>query len=137
VCIVVLVSIPAAMLWWRPGLWIDVFSAEPAVHDVGARYFRIVGPTYPFVAVSMVLAFAFQGMGRAMVPLAWMFVRVIAVLVAAVVCVRWLVLDERAVFAAVAIANVTSAVVMVPLFLYTERRLVLREPVAAPGPAPA
>jgi putative MATE family efflux protein len=136
-CIVALVSAPALLLWWRPDLWMGVFSSEPAVHAVGASYFRIVGPTYPFVAVSMVLAFAFQGLGRATVPLAWMVVRVSGVLAAAVVCTRWLGLGERAVFAAVAVANVASALLMLPLYRRTVRGLTRREAFAAPRPASA
>jgi hypothetical protein len=62
--------------------------ADPDVHTVGASYFRIVGPTYPFVAVSMVLAFAFQGLGRAIVPLVWMVFRVVAVLIVSIVCTQ-------------------------------------------------
>ena len=123
VCIVGLLSVPAAVLWWAPGLWMDLFSSDPALHDVGAAYFRVVGPTYPFVAVSMVLSFAFQGLGRAMLPLGWLVVRVIGVLTASIVCVRWLGLDAHAVFTAIAIGNVTSAVVMITLFRSTERRL--------------
>jgi putative MATE family efflux protein len=130
VCILVLLSVPAAILCWQPGLWIDLFSRDPEIHDVGAAYFRLVGPSYPFVAVSMVLAFAFQGLGRATIPLVWMTVRVVGVLVAAVVCTRWLGLGERAVFAAVSVGNVTSAVVMLALFLVTERRIQRAAPVA-------
>ena len=130
VCIVGLLSVPAAVLWWSPGLWLDLFSSDPAVHDVGVAYFRLVGPSYPFVAVSMVLSFAFQGLGRATVPLVWLVVRVAGVLGAAIVCVRWLGLDDRAVFTAVAVGNVLSAAVMVTLFVTTERRL-RAAPVAA------
>jgi putative MATE family efflux protein len=123
VCIVGLLSVPAAVLWWAPGLWMDLFSSDPALHDVGAAYFRVVGPTYPFVAVSMVLSFAFQGLGRAMLPLGWLVVRVVGVLTASIVCVRWFGLDAHAVFTAIAIGNVSSAVVMITLFRSTERRL--------------
>ena len=122
VCIVGLLSVPAAVLWWSPGLWMDLFSSDPAVHEVGTVYFRLVGPSYPFVAVSMVLSFAFQGLGRATVPLVWLVVRVVGVLGAAIVCGR-LGLDDRAVFTTVAVGNVLSAVVMVALFVTTERRL--------------
>jgi hypothetical protein len=79
VCIVALLSVPAVILWWKPGLWIGLFSHDPEIQAVGAAYFRLVGPSYPFVAVSMVLAFAFQGLGRATIPLAWMTIRVIGV----------------------------------------------------------
>jgi len=132
-CIVALLAVPAAILWWQPGLWIDLFSTDPAIHDVGAAYFRLVGPSYPFVAVSMVLSFAFQGLGRATLPLAWLVVRVVGVLAAAIVCTQWLGLAEHAVFAAVAIGNTVSAVVMTTLFLATERRL--RQAMPAPAAA--
>jgi putative MATE family efflux protein len=122
-CIVALLAAPAIVLWWQPGLWIDLFSTDPEIHAVGAAYFRIVGPSYPFVAVSMVLAFAFQGLGRAVVPLVWMAIRVVGVLVAAIVATRWLGLGERAVFAAVSVGNVLSALVMLTLFARTERRI--------------
>jgi putative MATE family efflux protein len=123
VFIVLLLSIPAAVLWWRPALWLGLFSHDPEIHEVGAAYFRLVGPSYPFVAVSMVLAFAFQGLGRAVIPLAWMSVRVLAVLAISIVCTQRLGLGERAVFATIAAANMTSAVVMITLFRATERRL--------------
>jgi putative MATE family efflux protein len=121
--IVALLSVPAAILWWRPSLWLGLFSQDPEIHAVGAQYFRLVGPSYPFVAVSMVLAFAFQGLGRAMIPLAWMSVRVLAVLGISIFCTQRLGLGERAVFATIAAGNVTSAVVMVTLFRATERRI--------------
>jgi Na+-driven multidrug efflux pump len=78
----------------------------------------------------MVLSFAFQGLGRATLPLGWLVVRVIGVLAASIVCVRWLGLDAHAVFTAIAIGNVLSAVVMITLFRSTERRL-RAAPVAA------
>ncbi len=122
-CIVGLLSVPAVLLWWRPGLWIDIFSHDPEIHQVGAEYFRLVGPSYPFVAVSMVLAFAFQGLGRATLPLAWMTVRVLGVLAASVVCPQWLGLGERAVFAAVSAGNSVPGAVMLTLFQREERGL--------------
>jgi Na+-driven multidrug efflux pump len=118
-----LISIPAAVLWLRPDLWLGLFSGDAEVHAVGALYFRIVGPTYPFVAVSMVVAFAFQGFGRATLPLVWMVVRVVGVLAVAVVATGWLGLGERTVFTAVAVANALSALVLVTLFVATERRV--------------
>jgi putative MATE family efflux protein len=122
-CILALMSVPAALLCWQPNLWISLFSHDPEIQGVGAAYFRIVGPSYPFVAVSMVLAFAFQGLGRAMIPLVWMSIRVVGVLAVAIGCTRWLGLGEDAVFAAVSVANVVSALVMLALFVTTERRI--------------
>jgi len=100
-----------------------ILSAPTTIPEVGATYFRLVGPSYPFVAVSMVPAFALQGLGRATLPLAWMTIRVIGVLVASVVCTQWLGLGERTVFAAVSVGNSLSAAVMMALFQRTERRI--------------
>jgi hypothetical protein len=52
-----------------------------------------------------------------------MTIRVIGVLVASVVCTRWLGLGERSVFAAVSVGNSLSAAVMMALFQRTERRI--------------
>src|SRR5439155_723116 len=82
----------------RPALWLGLFTDDAGIHAVGAQYFRIIGPSYAFVGVSMVVAFAFQGLGRAIIPLVWMIGRVVAVLAAAVLCTDALGLGERAVF---------------------------------------
>jgi Na+-driven multidrug efflux pump len=120
---VVLLGAPGLVLWWRPALWLGLFTDDAAIHAVGAEYFRIIGPSYPFVGVSMVVAFAFQGLGRATIPLAWMIVRVVGTLAVALVCTRGFGLGEGAVFATIATGNVVSTVAMVALFLLTERRL--------------
>jgi len=129
----VLLAVPGLLLCWRPALWLGLFTDDPGIHAVGAQYFRIIGPSYPFVGITMVIAFAFQGLGRATIPLAWMIVRTIGVLAVAVLCTRMLGLGERAVFTTIAVGNVVSAAAMVTLFVLTERRL--RE--AAPAPSPA
>jgi len=129
----VLLAVPGLLLCWRPALWLGLFTDDPGIHAVGAQYFRIIGPSYPFFGITMVIAFAFQGLGRATIPLAWMIVRTIGVLAVAVLCTRVLGLGERAVFTTIAVGNVASAAAMVTLFVLTERRL--RE--AAPAPSPA
>jgi putative MATE family efflux protein len=129
----VLLAVPGLLLCWRPALWLGLFTDDPGIHAVGAQYFRIIGPSYPFFGITMVIAFAFQGLGRATIPLAWMIVRTIGVLAVAVLCTRVLGLGERAVFTTIAVGNVVSAAAMVTLFVLTERRL--RE--AAPAPSPA
>ncbi len=129
---VVFLGVPGLLLCWRPALWLGLFTDDPGIHAVGAQYFRIIGPSYPFLGVTMVLAFAFQGLGRATIPLAWMTVRVAGVLVAAVVCTHVLGLGERAVFTTIAAGNVASAVGLGVLFLATERRLRAASPVPSP-----
>ena len=52
-----------------PSLWIGLFSADPAVHEAGARYLRIVAPLYPLFGAGMALYFAAQGAGRVGLPI--------------------------------------------------------------------
>jgi Na+-driven multidrug efflux pump len=124
----VVLAVPGFLLAWRPALWLGLFTDDAGIHAVGARYFRIIGPSYPFVGISMVVAFAFQGLGRAHVPLALMAARVVAVLAAAVLSTRALGLGEDAVFAAISAGNVLSAAGLVALFAQTERRVRLARP---------
>jgi putative MATE family efflux protein len=119
--IVGLQAAAGALLWWRPSLWMGIFTHDPGILEVGATYFRVVGPSYPFVGLSMVLAFAFQGLGRATPPLIVMVVRMPVVLVVALWCVR-AGLGEGAVFATIAAGNVLSSVVMTALFVRELRR---------------
>ncbi|MEW6269628.1 MAG: MATE family efflux transporter [Thermodesulfobacteriota bacterium] len=114
--------VASAVLWWRPSLWIGIFTDDPGIHEVGALYFRIVGPSYPFVGLSMVLAFAFQGLGRATPPLVVMAVRVPIVLAVASLCVGALDLHEAAVFATIAAGNVLASTVLAALFVRELRR---------------
>jgi putative MATE family efflux protein len=117
----VLLAVPGLVVWWRPALWLGLFTDDPGIHAVGTAYFRTIGPTYPLLGVSMVIAFAFQGLGRAGLPLVVTVARIAAVLVAAIVCTRVFGLGERAVFLAIAIGNVAGAVVLIALFVAAER----------------
>jgi MATE family, multidrug efflux pump len=127
---VAVLAVPALLVCWRPQLWLGLFTTDPAIHAVGGHYFRLIGPAYPFVGVTMVVAFAFQGLGRATIPLAWTVVRVVCVLTAAIVCTRIFGFGERAVFGIIAAANVVSAVGLATLFALTERAI---HPLEAPG----
>jgi putative MATE family efflux protein len=120
--VAVVLAVPALLLVWRPALWIGMFTDDPGIHAVGATYFRIVAPTYPVLGVGMIVAFAFQGLGRATLPLAVMIVRVAAVLVVAIVCTGVLRLGEVAVFTTIAVGNVAGALVLLALFAQTNRR---------------
>ena len=119
----VLMLIPAVLLCWRPTLWLGLFTHDPAIVAVGSSYFRIVGPSYPFVGLSMVSAFAFQGFGRATIPLVWMTIRVLTVLAVSLFCTQRLGMGDQAVFATVSAANILSAIVMFALFVRTEQAL--------------
>ena len=47
-----------------PRAWIGMFTVDPAVLDVGARYLRIVAPSYGAVSLGLILYFACQGRAR-------------------------------------------------------------------------
>jgi putative MATE family efflux protein len=131
-----LLTLPGCLFLWWPGLWLGMFTDDPAVHAIGAQYFSIIGPTYPLLGVSMVIAFAFQGLGRATLPLALTVVRVGGVLIAAVVCTRELGLGEQAVFTCIATGNVIGALSLIALFVAMERRLHSAPQWTKPIPAP-
>src|SRR5262249_45561030 len=63
--IVAVLAVPTLILWLRPDLWLGMFTTDPEILAVGTQYLRIIGPSYPLVGISMLIAFAFQGLGRA------------------------------------------------------------------------
>jgi len=119
--IVGVLAVASALLWCWPSLWLGIFTDDPGIHAVGSTYFRIVGPSYPFVGLSMVLAFAFQGLGRATAPLVVMATRVPVVLAVALWCVHSG-LGEAAVFTTIACGNVGASAVLLALFWRELRR---------------
>jgi putative MATE family efflux protein len=127
--IVGLLVVAGALLWWRPSMWLGIFTTDPGILEVGTTYFRVIGPSYPFVGLSMVLAFAFQGLGRATPPLVVMAVRVPIVLGVALWCVH-AGLGEAGVFATIAAGNVTATLVLALLL----RRELKRRGRPAPHP---
>ncbi|MFZ4383126.1 MAG: hypothetical protein ACOYO0_14300, partial [Sandarakinorhabdus sp.] len=52
-----------------PGLWMDWFTSDPAVHAAGSLWFRMVGASYGFFGLGLMLYFASQGFGRMQGPL--------------------------------------------------------------------
>jgi putative MATE family efflux protein len=121
--IVALLAVPAALLVWRPSLWLGLFTDDPGVHAVGAGYFRIAGPTYPLVGINMLVSFAFQGLGRAGIPTAFMAVRISIMLAAAIFVTSRLGLGSNAVFGVIAASNVVSVVAMLLLYRWLHARL--------------
>jgi putative MATE family efflux protein len=119
--IVGLLVLAGGLLWWRPSLWLGIFTSDAGILEVGATYFRVIGPSYPFVGLSMVLGFAFQGLGRATPPLVVMAIRVPVVLAVALWCVH-AGLGEAGVFATIAVGNVLATIVLALLLLRELRR---------------
>ena len=75
------------------------------------------------IGITMVVAFAFQGLGRAAIPLALTIVRVAGVLAVAVLCTHRFGLGDAAVFKTIAVGNLVSAAGMVAMFALVERRV--------------
>jgi putative MATE family efflux protein len=78
----------ALALGW-PGAWIGLFSADAAVHEAGIRVLRIVGIGYPFLGLGFAMAYAFQAAGRPLWPLLAMVFRVVVIVAAGAIAVRW------------------------------------------------
>ena len=86
-----------------PMLWMQWFSADPAIIAFGSTYLNIVGPCYGLFGVGLVLFFASQGSGK----LGWMLIgssmRLLFVALAGWVAVHWLNTEPPAMFIIVAI----------------------------------
>jgi putative MATE family efflux protein len=64
-----------AAVW--PQAWLGLFANDRAVLETGGAYLRIVGPTYGFFGLGLVLYFASQGAGKLSWPLLSSFVRLV------------------------------------------------------------
>jgi MATE family, multidrug efflux pump len=73
-----------------PGAWLGLFSHDPDVLAVGARYLTIVGPVYGFFGLGLALYFASQGAGRLAWPLAAGFTRLLIAALGGWVAIHWL-----------------------------------------------
>ena len=62
-----------------PALWMNHFSADPAVLAFGSTYLRVVGACYGLFGLGLALFFASQGAGRMFWPLAGSLARVAVV----------------------------------------------------------
>ena len=51
-----------------PNAWLGLFGTDPALLETGAHYLRIVGPSYGFFGLGIVLYFASQGAGKLLWP---------------------------------------------------------------------
>ena len=62
-----------------PALWMNHFTADPAVRAFGGDYLQIVGASYSLFGLGLALFFASQGAGRMFWPLAGSVARVVVV----------------------------------------------------------
>ena len=120
--VVAVIGAVTAVFVWRPAVWLGLFTADLSIQEIGAVYLRTVGPTYPFIGASMVLGFAFQGLGRAMLPMVLVLLRT-ALVVAAATAVARAGGSVRIVFGIMAAANVVSTLCL----FWSFRRVLARE----------
>ena len=62
-----------------PGLWLDLFTADPGAYDFGVLYLTIAAPFYGLFGAGQALYFASQGTGRMVLPVTVSFVRFLTV----------------------------------------------------------
>jgi len=91
-----------ALLAIAPGLWMNLFTDDPATYAAGATYLRIVGPAFLFQGLGLSLYFASQGAGTVVWPVLATILRFVVAACAAVVGVRWF--DMGLVFVCLCIA---------------------------------
>ena len=60
-----------------PGMWLGLFTTDPAVLAAGARYLSVVAPSYGAVGLGLMLYFACQGQGRMLWPFMAGFTRLV------------------------------------------------------------
>ena len=105
-----------------PRLWLGLFTNEPEVLQLGSRYLRTVGPLYPLVGIGMILYFACQGIGQAMLPLVLSIGRL-----AVALALGWAVVHFGGgvgwVFGAVAIGLAIYGLALIAMIVVTFRKL--------------
>jgi putative MATE family efflux protein len=89
-----------------PALWMNLFTADPEVLGLGARYLNIVGGCYAFFGLGLALFFASQGAGRMFWPLAGSMARLVVLVVGGWVCVHVFQTSATALFAVIAFSLV-------------------------------
>ncbi|MBT9500955.1 MAG: MATE family efflux transporter [Burkholderiaceae bacterium] len=103
------IGLAAAM---APALWMNLFTADPAVRTFGGSYLNIVGGCYGFFGLGLALFFASQGAGRMFWPLAGSMARLVIVAVGGWVCVQWLQLPAGGFFIVVALSLAVYAAII-------------------------
>ncbi len=99
----------AAAIW--PQAWIGLFGDEPRMIETGSAYLRIVGPTFGFFGLGLVLYFASQGAGRLLWPLLAGLLRLLIAIGGGWIALR-LTGSTSALFVALALGLVTYGVVL-------------------------
>jgi len=95
-----------------PGVWMGLFTRDPAVVAAGSAYLRVVGPSYGFFGLGLALYFASQGAGRVLWPLVAGFVRLALAAVGGSLAIHWLGGGPRALSVVIALAFVLFGVTL-------------------------
>jgi len=115
--LVSVIAVPTVLFWIWPELWLGLFTDDPAIRDVGRHYFRTVGVAYPLMGVSMTLAFAFQGIGRALMPLLIGVIRTVVLIGGAVLLTAVFHTGITAVFVLITATAAVSSTLLAVAFL--------------------
>ena len=94
-----------------PEIWIGLFSEDPTILETGAHYLRIVGPTYGFFGLGLMLYFTSQGAGRVFWPVMAGTVRLVVAGFGAWIAASMFGASEQAVFITVAAATVAYGLI--------------------------
>ena len=94
-----------------PGLWLGLFTDDPAIRAAGERYLVIVGPVFALQGLGLSLYFASQGAGTVVWPVIATLLRFVVGVGAAAVAVHGLGLGIDAVFGCLAFGMVIYGVV--------------------------
>src|SRR5205809_985415 len=95
-----------------PGVWMSLFTRDPAVVAAGSAYLRVVGPSYGFFGLGLALYFASQGAGRVVWPLVAGFMRLVLAAVGGSLAIHWLGGGPRALSFVIALAFVLFGVTL-------------------------
>lgn len=77
--VAILTGVIGIVAAFAPGLWMDLFSTDPAVLAIGSSYLRVVGVCYSLFGLGLALFFVSQGAGRMFWPLAGSVARLVVV----------------------------------------------------------
>ena len=95
-----------------PGVWMSLFTRDPAIVAAGSAYLRVVGPSYGFFGLGLALYFASQGAGRVVWPLVAGFMRLVLAAVGGSLAIHWLGGGPRALSFVIALAFVLFGVTL-------------------------
>ncbi len=101
-CAATLTGSVGLLLALLPGLWMDLFTDDPATLAAGAAYLRIAGPAFVFQGLGLALYFASQGASAVLWPVVGTVVRFVVSVGGAYLAVRQFGMGLEGIFACIA-----------------------------------